>query len=106
MNATSNYFKTSKGHIFFFVDTVLESIESAFETASLVDAELSVYRAVGIQGPWDTAKIIGHRRRADILQDLSAETDKEELDRLHDELTSLQACYTGVGRSIPLVAVA
>ena len=64
MNATSNYFKTSKGHIFFFVDTVLESIESAFETASLVDAELSVYRAVGIQGPWDTAKIIGHRRRA------------------------------------------
>lgn len=99
---TSNYFKTSEGALFFFVDTVQESAVDAFVRASARSSGVpSVFRAVPIPGPWDVCGIIGHRSRKAILQDLAIEMDSEELNRLHSELTALQGCYTDVGRSLP-----
>lgn len=100
-----NYFKAG-GHYFFFVDTIPESIEQAFSLASLVDDDVSVYRAVSHTGPWDSASIIGHRPRKEILQNLSLETDEEERVRLEDELEALHRCYEEAGRPVPLTQVA
>lgn len=99
-----NYFKAN-GHFFFFVDTVVESIEAAYAAASTLGT-VSLYRAVAFAGPWDSADIIGHRPRKEILQDLSLNTDKEELYRLHEELEALHRCYEDIGRPVPLMSVA
>lgn len=105
MSYSDNYFKSSTGHIFFFADSIPESIELAFEAVCLC-GEPSVYRPVAIAGPWDRAKIIGHRARGDILRDLHTETEKEELNRLHSELIALQICYLGAGRAVPAAIAA
>lgn len=101
---TNNYFK-AKNHVFFFVDSIPESIETAYTMASLV-GPVSVYRPVVHEGPWDRCGIIGHRNRQAIVQDLSLETNAEERDRLVDEMSALHRVYEDVGRPVPLVQVA
>lgn len=96
-----NYFKTHNGHLFFFHDSVPESVESAYRTALLLDENPSVFRPARFAGPWDACPVIGHRRREEILQDLSSETDEEELSRLVDELTAFDSTFIDVGRQVP-----
>lgn len=100
-----NYFKAA-GHLFFFHDAVPESVESAFRAAVFVAENPAIFRPSQFAGPWDACPVIGHRPRADILRDLSTETDEEELLRLSDELVALETCFEDVGRKAPLMAVA
>ena len=110
----NNYFKvTLRDHngvqsdtCNFFVDTVPESIEAAYESACLVGENPAIFRPAKVAGPWDKCPVVGHRLRGDILRDLSNETDNEELVRLHAELNALVECYADAGRQVPLTAVA
>ncbi len=101
-----NYLKTKSGRIFTFVDTVPESLESAWLAAVFDGTPICIYRPARFEGPWDTCPVIGHRTRGEVLADLSMESDEDELDRLHDELSSLDYEYQRVGRRVPLTAVA
>ena len=97
-SSVTNYFKTSSGDLFFFVDSVPESVESAFAAATscaatLINSELSVYRPLALKGPWERCKIVGHRSYASIRYDLSTVTEREKREALEDELAALQVRY-------------
>ncbi len=95
----TNYFKSNSGLIYFFVDTIPESIESAWAAVQLFDRAPAVWRPVGTPGEWDKCQVIGHRTYEDIQQDLSIVTKREDRLDLEYELASLQSCYAKAGRT-------
>jgi len=106
--ARNNYFKCSDGQLFFFDDTVVEDITRALKGAREVSEEVSVYRITPIPGPWDRLSVIGHRKRGQIISDISnTADDSEDLPYLYNELALLDNAYYAAGRtSVPVQAVA
>lgn len=104
MPYSNNYFRVGK-HVITFNDKVPESVESAYSTAQLL-GEPVLFRPVPTAGPWDRLELVGLRNRTKILADLKIESDEEEREKLHDELTAITIAWADVGRSVPLMAVA
>ncbi len=92
-SSVTNYFKSYSGDIYFFVDSVPESIETAWGMVTLLDKDPSVFRPVVTKGPWDRCKIIGHRSYAKIRSDLSVAADRQEREAREAELAALQLRY-------------
>lgn len=102
MSRTDNYFKVL-GHTFFFVSSIPESIEEAFELANLL-GDPCIYTPVSQPGEWDFCNVIGHRSYGEIDRDLKNETNEEDLALLHDEMQALKDCFDNVGRQLPAAA--
>lgn len=111
MTLTNNYFRCAE-RLYFFVDTIPESIESAFEIASLTGETVTIFRPCPIAGPWDRLPIVGHRSRGAILKDIAAEEAKESIDvgellLLNEELKNYDNLFHSVGRdTVPLQVAA
>jgi hypothetical protein len=104
-----NYMRVGK-LLFFFEDTVLESIEEAFEIASACGGPMSIYRPTPLAGPWDGVALVGHRSAADILDDIGRQAKKEKgrkIPRLKEELLALEYAWRAVrGPVVPVQSAA
>ncbi len=105
-SSVTNYFKSFCGAVFFFVDSIPESVEEAYGAVLHLDSEPSVYRPVGVSGDWDRCKIIGHRSYSSIRQDLASVEKREDREQLEDELAALHYRYAAAGRTTPQVNAA
>lgn len=103
---SKSYFKSPNGRLFFFVDSVPESLEAAWNEATAEGVLPSIYRPARFAGPWDAAPVIGYRSRADVLRDLTSETDEEIVANLVDELAAIEETYAAAHRPVPLQMVA
>lgn len=94
-------------HYFFFNDRNEDDTLRAFQEAQTVSNNISVYQPPRNTGPWDRVGIIGHRRRGQILADMSRTAQSLELFFLKEELESLDRIYYEAGRdTVPVTAVA
>lgn len=105
-----NYFKTKSGFIRHFEDSVPESIEDAFIDTVVANGEstlgISVFSATSVPGAWDVVPVIGFRTRREVLADMAATGDEDELDKLDEELQLVDSLFLSRGRPVPLQAVA
>lgn len=90
-----NYFKV-EGRFFFFDDAMVRDTQRAWNqacvTAKETRSEISAFRVPLHNGPWDRARLVGHRSRGEILLDIEAGED------CNDELAMLEKCYYQAGR--------
>jgi hypothetical protein len=99
--SATNYFKVGS-HLFFFVDSVPESVEDAYVAATMT-GDASVFHPARIAGPWDSCPVIGHRPIEEIRRDLAngSSLPGEEFDLLEDELQALYDTFLDAGRTPP-----
>ncbi len=100
-----NYLKAGT-KFFFFAANSPESAQDAFDRARLEGKPLSIFNVTPFAGPWDRVNIIGHRSRADILQDLGRTNDDDNRFWLSEELQAVNARYQDAGRAVPITSVA
>lgn len=105
-----NYMTVRGSQHIFFDDVKVTDTQEAFDKAmNLAGSDvgvISLYSLPANPGPWDRAGLMGHRRRGDILTDISGEQDPIELENRKAELGRLEAMYFAQGRvSIPMEIV-
>ncbi len=66
----NNYFRIGT-EVVTFDDTTLASTSAAYEAlTNTTPGAVVVYKMPSHSGPWQSAGLVGHRARADILQDI------------------------------------
>lgn len=101
-----SYFKVKSGQLFFFENTIPESIQNAYDQAMALGKPVSIYAVAKCPGPWDKLAIIGHRSRAVLLDELSRTKDTTDSFFLQEELVAIARCYERAGRMAPMMVAA